>query len=149
MNPGGAAIARLDGSVYGLAMSHETDVVRASYEAVNRGDVEAAMAALAPDAEWHESGVLPEPDVHRGREAIAAFLTEFLAQWESFEQEIVEVREAGDKVGVFIHLTATGRGSSAQVDARYAHLWTMRDGVGVRVDAYYERENALAALASA
>lgn len=145
----GAEDGWLGGSDYGVVMSNETDMVRASYEAVNRGDVEGAMAALAPDAEWHESGVLPEPEVHRGREAIAAFLADFLEQWESFEQEIVDVREAGDKIGVFIHLTATGRGSSAQVDARYAHVWTMRDGLGVRVDAYYERENALAALASA
>ena len=137
------------GSGYGSTMSAEVDAVRASYEAVNRGDVEAAMDALAPEAEWHESGVLPEPDVHRGREAISAFLTDFLAQWESFEQEIIEIREAGEKVGVFLHLTATGRGSSVPVDARYAHVWTMRNGVGVRVDAYYERENALAALESA
>jgi ketosteroid isomerase-like protein len=137
------------GSGYGSAMTSEPDVVRASYEAVGRGDVDAAMEALAPDAEWHESGVLPEPDVHRGRDSIAAFLRDFLAQWERFDQEIVEVVEAGDKVGVFIHLTATGRGSGAEVDTRYAHIWTMRDGVGVRVDAYYEEANAREALASA
>lgn len=139
----------LGGSGYGSLVSRERDVVKASYEAVGRGDVEAAMEALAPDAEWHESGVLPEPDVHRGRDSIAAFLGDFLAQWERFDQEIVEVVEAGDKVGVFIHLTATGRGSGAEVDTRYAHIWTMRDGVGVRVDAYYEESNARAALASA
>ena len=117
-----------------------------SYEAVDRGDVSAAMQALAPDAEWHESGVLPEPDVHVGRDAIAGFLREFLAQWERIEQEIVETREAGEKIAVFIHMTATGRGSSAEVDARYAHVWTMRDGLGVRVDAFYERDEALAAI---
>jgi ketosteroid isomerase-like protein len=125
---------------------NDREVVLASYEAVNRGDVPAAMMALAEQAEWHESGMLPEPDVHVGRDAIGRFLEEFLAQWESFEQEIVETREAGDKVAVFIHLTAVGRGSSAEVDASYAHVWRMRDGVGIRVDAYYERENALAAI---
>lgn len=126
--------------------SDNARAVLASYEAVNRGDVAAGTGALAENAEWHESGVLPEPDVHIGRAAIAEFLTEFLAQWESFNQEIVETREAGDKVAVFIKLTAVGRGSMAEVDARYAHVWTMRDGVGVRVDAYYERDNALAAI---
>jgi ketosteroid isomerase-like protein len=124
----------------------DREVVLASYEAVNRGDIARAMEALAEDAEWHESGVLPEPVAHVGRDSIAAFLNDFLAQWESFEQEIVETREAGDKVAVFIHLTAVGRGSSAEVDASYAHVWRMRDGVGIRVDAYYERENALAAI---
>jgi ketosteroid isomerase-like protein len=124
----------------------DAQTVVASYEAVNRGDLPAAMEALREDAEWHESGALPEPDVHLGRDAIARFLEDFLAQWESFHQEIAEIREEGDRVAVFIHLTAVGRGSSAEVDARYAHLWTMRDGLGARVDAYYDRDEALAAI---
>jgi ketosteroid isomerase-like protein len=117
-----------------------------SYEALNRGDVDAAMEALAEDAEWHESEALPETGVYRGREAIRSFLTEFLASWESFHQEIEEARVAGDRVAVLIHLTARGRESSAEVDATYAHVWQLRDGLGVRVDAYYDRAEALAAL---
>ena len=125
------------------------EVVLASYQAVNRGDVGAAMEALADDAEWHESGVLPEPEVHKGKAAISAFLADFLAQWEIFHQEVVESREApGDRVALFIHLTAVGRGSSAEVDAQYAHIWRMRDGLGVEVNAYYERAEALAAIES-
>lgn len=135
------------GSVQAVS-ANEVDTVLASYAAVNRGDVPGAMEALHEDAEWHESGALPEPDVHIGREAIGDFLRDFLAQWESFHQEIVETRESGDRVAVFIHLTAVGRGSSAEVDARYAHLWTMREGLGARVDAYYDREAALAAIKS-
>jgi uncharacterized protein len=126
--------------------SKDAETVISSYEAVTRGDVPAAMEALHEDAEWHESGALPEPDIHVGRPAIGSFLADFLAQWESFHQEIVETREAGDRVAVFIHLTAVGRGSRAEVDARYAHIWTMRDGLGARVDAYYDRDEALAAI---
>jgi ketosteroid isomerase-like protein len=121
--------------------------VLASYEALNRGDIDGAMRALAEDAEWHESGALPDAGGdYVGREAIRSFLTEFLASWETFEQEITETRQSGDRVAVFIHLRAVGRGSSAGVDARYAHVWTLRDGAGARVDAYYERADALAAL---
>jgi ketosteroid isomerase-like protein len=123
-----------------------TESVVASYEALNAGDVDAAMDALAEDAEWHESEALPETGVYEGREAIRAFLTEFLASWESFQQEIEETRVAGDRVAVLIHLRARGRESSAEVDARYAHVWQLRDGLGVRVDAYYDRAEALAAL---
>jgi hypothetical protein len=45
-----------------------------------------------------------------------------------------------------IHLEATGRGSAADVDARYAHLWTVSGGRGVRVDAFYDPDEAAAAL---
>jgi len=44
---------------------------------------------------------------------------------------------------VNIHLTAVGRESGAEVNARYAHLWTMREDRAARVDAYYDTEKAL------
>lgn len=122
------------------------DAVVASYEALNRRDIDTALDALAEDAEWHESDVLPDTGVYRGREAIRAFLTDFLGSWERFHQTVEEVRQEGDRVLVMIHLEATGRGSTADVDARYAHLWTVSGTRGVRVDAFYDRAEALAAL---
>ncbi len=118
----------------------------ASYEALNESDIDSAMEALAEDAEWHESEVLPDTGIYRGRDAIRGFLTEFLDSWERFHQTVDEVRQRDDRVLVLIHLEATGRGSAADVDARYAHLWTVSDGKGVRVDAFYDRDKAVAAL---
>ncbi|HEY1238379.1 MAG TPA: nuclear transport factor 2 family protein [Solirubrobacterales bacterium] len=122
------------------------DTIVASYASLNERDIDAAMEVLAEDAEWHESEVLPDTGVYRGREAIRAFLTEFLASWERFHQTVEETREEGDRLLVMIHLEATGRGSAADVDARYAHLWTLSGGRGIRVDAFYDRAEALAAL---
>ncbi|HEX3293981.1 MAG TPA: nuclear transport factor 2 family protein [Solirubrobacterales bacterium] len=122
------------------------DTIVASYEALNQREIDAAMDALADEAEWHESAVLPDTGVYRGKDAIRAFLTQFLASWDRFHQTVEEAREEGDRVLVLIHLEATGRGSAADVDARYAHLWTVSDGRGIRVDAFYDRDEALAAL---
>jgi ketosteroid isomerase-like protein len=127
---------------------HEGDVdaVRASYEALNSGEIEATLAVLAPDAEWHESSELPDAGTFRGRDAVRDFLEEFLKSWERFHQEVEDVVIEGDRAALMIHLTARGRGSGAEVDARYAHVWTLRDGLGVRVDAYYDRDAALRAI---
>ncbi|HEY6771612.1 MAG TPA: nuclear transport factor 2 family protein [Solirubrobacterales bacterium] len=122
------------------------DTIVASYESLNERDIDGALEALAEDAEWHESEVLPDTGVYQGRQAIRSFLTEFLASWERFHQTVEEVREEGDRVLVMIHLQATGRGSAADVDARYAHLWTVSGGRGTRVDAFYDRDEALAAF---
>lgn len=122
------------------------DAVVASYEALNEHDIDAAMDALADQAEWHESEVLPDTGVYRGKEAIRSFLTHFLDSWERFHQTVEETRVEGDRVLVMIHLEATGRGSAADVDARYAHLWTVSGGRGIRVDAFYDRDEARAAL---
>ena len=122
------------------------DRIVASYESLNGRDIDSAMEVLSEDAVWHESEVLPDTGVYEGREAIRAFLTQFLASWERFHQTVEDVEEEGDRILVLIHLQATGRGSAADVDARYAHLWTVSEGRGVRVDAFYNRDEARAAL---
>ena len=124
----------------------DLQAVRDSYDALNSGDIEATLAVLAPDAEWHESSALPDAGSYRGRDALRAFLEDFLQSWERFHQEVEEVIVEGDRAALMIHLTARGRGSGAEVDARYAHVWTLRDGFGVRVDAYYDRDAALRAI---
>jgi uncharacterized protein len=128
-----------------VAGSDPETLVRA-YEALNEGDAEAALTALHPAAEWRESAELPETGVYRGREQIGAFLHEFLESWEDFHQEIEEVMTVGDRVAVFVRFSARGRRSGVHVDARYCHLWTMRDGLGVRVEGYAEPDAARAAL---
>jgi uncharacterized protein len=120
----------------------DTDVARLrhAYSALGRGDESAALAMLAEDCEWQESAELPGVDAVRGKEAIAEFLRHFLESWERFDQTIEEVIVNGDRIGLLIHLTAVGRASGIELDTRYAHMWTMRDGLGVRVDAYREPE---------
>jgi uncharacterized protein len=124
----------------------EVELLRQSYEALNDGDVEAPLAALDADAIWRESAELPGADVVRGRSEIEAFLGEFLETWSSFQQEIEEIRVKGDQVAVLLHMRGVGRVSGAEIDTRYGHVWTMRDGRGVGVDAYRDQAMALRAL---
>ena len=124
----------------------DVETVRASYEALNRGDVEAALEALDREAVWRDSAELPGSGEFRGLESLRRFLQDFLAEWRDFHQEIEDTAVAGDRLALTIHLTAVGRSSGIGVDTRYAHVWTMRDGRGVRVDAYREPEAALRAI---
>ena len=126
----------------------DVDTLRRSYEALNEGDVDAALEALAPDAVWRESPELPGGDEFRGREALRGFLGDFLAEWREFHQEIENVVPAGDRIAVLIHLIAVGRGSGIEADTRYAHVWTMRDGTGIRVEGHRDQEAALRSLDS-
>jgi ketosteroid isomerase-like protein len=128
-----------------MSMS-DADTLREAYEALNRGDADAALAVLHPDAEWHESAELPDTGVYRGRESIRAFLAEYLESWERFHQEVEEVVDAGSRIGLILRLRARGRRSGVDVDARYAHVWTMEDGRGVKVEGYADPEAGRAAL---
>jgi uncharacterized protein len=120
--------------------------LRRSYEALNRGDARAALEALDPDAVWRESPELPGATELRGRKAVLGFLEDYLAEWREFRQEIEDTVVSGERVAVLIHLRATGRASGIEVDTRYAHVWTMREGKGVEVDAYRDPEIALREL---
>jgi ketosteroid isomerase-like protein len=121
----------------------DLDTIRASYRALNQGDVQGALDALHRDAVWRESPELPGGDEFDGRAAIEEFLEGYLEQWEVFHQQVESTLRKGDRVLVNIRLTAVGRESGAEVSAHYAHLWTMRDGRGARVDAFYDPEKAL------
>jgi ketosteroid isomerase-like protein len=122
------------------------EILRSAYEALNHGDVESALSVLHDDAEWREHSDLPEADAYRGREAIHAFLLGYLDSWDEFHQETEDLIAAGDRVAVLLRMEAKGKGSGIEVEGRYAHLWTMRDGKGVRVDAYADCDRALEAL---
>jgi ketosteroid isomerase-like protein len=66
----------------------------------------------------------------------------------AFEEVITEPEEffeRGDRVVVFVLMHLRPRGSSAVVDMRVGHLWTMRDGQAVRCEVFPERRDALEA----
>ena len=131
------------------ATSADVQRVEGSYEALNRGDLQATVAVLHDDASWVEHSDLPEAGTYEGVATIRSFLEQFLESWDEFHQEIEDRIVRGHCALLFIHLRARGKGSGIEVDSRYAHLWQLSEGEGARVDAYYDRDQALAALNAA
>jgi uncharacterized protein len=128
-------------------MSRENvDLVLTGYEAWDRGDIETAFAPIDEDFEFHEDPQFPEAGVYRGREAFRGYFERFREEWDDYRVNAEEVRDSGDKVLAFTHQTARGKASGVQIDLRIAHLWTIRDGKAVRMQAYFDREEALKAL---
>jgi uncharacterized protein len=107
------------------------------------------VAVLDDDAEWHEHSDLPEADSYRGRETIRSFLESFLESWDEFRQDVVDLVPDDGKIMVLLHMVGQGKGSGIPVEARYAHIWTMRGGRGVRIDTYNSHEEASEAFRAA
>ena len=129
-----------------MIIDDDVKTLKAAYESLNQGDLEGALAVLDDDADWCEHSDLPEAGLYQGRDSIRAFLESFLESWDDFSQETEDVVAGDGCVLIQLRSRSRGKGSGVYVEARYAHLWTMEDGRGVRVDAYFDTGEALRAL---
>ena len=129
-------------------MSQENvEIVRSSYDAFNRGDLGAFLQALDPNVEWY----LPEGGINvgtrRGHQAVRELVEGFLEVWDPMHFEPERFFDVDDqRVLVFVRVSATGRGSGAQVEIRATHEFTIRDELVVRFKVYGNRAEALEAV---
>lgn len=127
-----------------MAESNSERVVEA-YRALERGDVDAAQALLAPDVELRDRAESPDPKVYRGREGFAASVDESLESFDELRFVPEQAFEHGDHVVVVVAMSGRGRASGVPVEERIAHLWTVRDGIATRLQAYTDPADALEA----
>ena len=116
------------------------------YEAWNRGDMDTMLTLLDPDFEYVSTGVFPglEP-VYRGPDGFLAFWRDFRQVWESLQIEVEEVRDLGEQVAARLGFEGRGR-AGLEVRRQFGNVWTFRDGLAVRVQAYPDWPEALEAV---
>jgi ketosteroid isomerase-like protein len=123
------------------------ETIRPVYEAVARRDWDGAFRGV------HPSFVLKTPDralgsrTYRGPEEAGRAFQDFFEPFEEVTVEPQEIFERGDRIVVFFLQRARPQGSSAVVEVRAGHLWTLCDGRAVRLEIFPEREKALEAAA--
>jgi ketosteroid isomerase-like protein len=128
-------------------MSQENiEIVRRTTEAYNRGDFDEAIAWMDPAIEWDMTRVdVPDPEVYRGFEGLMTFDSLWNESWEWLELEPKDFIEAGERVVSLVRQIGRGKLSGAQVEQRFAQLWTLRDGKIVRMEMHPDKESALEA----
>jgi ketosteroid isomerase-like protein len=122
------------------------DVVRRAIEAFNRRDLVAVARENAPDIEvdWSRSSGV-EAGIYRGSAATTRFWNTF---FEVFERVVVtpeELIEHDDYVILLDRTRIVGR-DGIKVEARNAHVVTLRDGSIARWVMYRSRVDALKAV---
>ncbi|HET9120679.1 MAG TPA: nuclear transport factor 2 family protein [Solirubrobacterales bacterium] len=126
-------------------MSEENvERVRGSFAAFNRGDFEAAIGAYHPEVEWIPYlGAVDRP-VYRGHE-------ELMGMWSEFKENLglrLEVKEwidADDTVITVVEFRGVGTSSGAEVHQTWAQMYSIRDGLIVRVEPFADKDAALEA----
>lgn len=105
------------------------------YEALNRGDLSVVLELLDPDIEWHQPEPSPEAGTHTGRDSFERFLRGWIDSFDGFQVEPEQVTERDDRLIAIVHQSGRGRSSGVQVDARLAHVWTVKEGRAIRWEA--------------
>jgi ketosteroid isomerase-like protein len=122
------------------------EIVRRSWEAFSRGDLDGFFADLAHDAEFEEDPAFPEAGIYRGREEISGYLRAFQEQMVSHRFEVEQLHDLGDRVLALLHESARGARSGLEVEQHPAFLYTFRANRIARVRAYLDRTEALEAV---
>jgi ketosteroid isomerase-like protein len=126
-------------------MSQENvEIVRRSFKAFNRGDLNAVLKDTAPDFELDFSrAVGPVHGVFR-LDQMERFLSEGTESWESVRIEADELIDAGEHVVGTLAGSMRGR-DGIEVTSLTTWVWTFRDGKAMRLCYYQDKAEALEA----
>lgn len=125
--------------------SSNIEAVRPIYDAWGAGDWSAGPAMYGPGMVWSWSDEFPDIAgvYHRPEDANKA-LRSWLSGWERWRCEAEDFLAEGNKVVVFTRYRGGSR-DGMELETAAAHVWTMRDGIGSRLDVYLDRGRALRA----
>ncbi|WP_125615424.1 nuclear transport factor 2 family protein [Specibacter cremeus] len=100
------------------------DVIKAHYDANDRGDLAGMLAPFADDIRWTEMAGFPCAGTYVGAEEIVKNVFARLAEeWDGYTCTVTELHEAGDVVVGLGSYTATHKATGRFVEARVAHVW--------------------------
>lgn len=124
----------LPGVSYGRVGDTESAIVavRGIYEAFGRRDLDAALALIAPDAEFHPSGTtsrIGRTEPYRGHAGLREYFADAERLWDDLTLHADDIRSAGAGVVVFGHVE--GRTAGQLVRSRVVWVWQVRDGLAV------------------
>lgn len=108
------------------------------YAAVNARDREAITALSDPDIV-----VATTVETYRGPDALLGWMDEGDDAFDEFVVELLEVEELAGHVVVSLRQRGRGKASGAEVDLRFTHVWTLRDGRAIRLQSFARRDDAV------
>jgi ketosteroid isomerase-like protein len=128
-------------------MSEENvEIVRRIYDAFHAGDVNGTLSHFDPNVLVDTGNARPDLSVGKGREYLAAVVSSWAATWEGWRDEIAEIRDLGSRVLVISVQRGRGKGSQVDVEARYAVVYDLANGVITSVRMYGSAAEALEAV---
>jgi ketosteroid isomerase-like protein len=124
------------------------EIVKRSYDAFARDDMDGVLADMHPEIEWHQAQGLPHGGFYRGRDEVKRNIFDPLdvEWWDEFTATPDEFLDAGDQVVVLGRYRGTAKHSGRKLDVPFVHVWTLRDEKAVRFRQFLDTAGWIAAL---
>jgi hypothetical protein len=126
------------------------DIVRRSYEAFERGDLDGVLADMHPEIEWHQAQGLPHGGYYRGIDEVRRNIFDPLDEewWDEFSAVPDEFLDAGEHVVVLGRYRGVAKVTGRALDVPFVHVWTLAEGKAVRFRQFLDTAGWVAALES-
>ena len=123
------------------------EAIRATVEAINRGDLGAARARLHPDVEWQTLDQFPDAGTYRGPEGVRDFFQTWLDTFEGFGLHLDECAPVDeDAVLATFRVSGKGAGSGVEVESpAFFQLLEFSGGLVIRARMFQTKGEALEA----
>lgn len=123
------------------------DIIRAHYDASDRGDLDGMLAPLAADVRWTEAAGFPCAGTYVGPAAVAENVFERLQEdWDDYTLAVDEVVDGGDTVIGIGTYSGTNKRTGRFFAARVAHVWRLSGGEVVAFEQFTDTEMISRAL---
>ena len=120
------------------------EVHKRAVEAFHAQDVEAFIARLDPEVEYHSVMTVPGGAVYHGHDGVRKYMEDFKDVWgDDFHVEPEAYFDLGEYTLLFYSIHALGKQSGAEVAMPGAQVCRWRDGLMVYGRAHAHKEDAL------
>jgi len=125
------------------------DLVKRSYAAFERGDLDGVLGDMHPEIEWQQAQGLPHGGTYHGVEEVRRTIFDPLSEewWDEFSAVPSEFLDAGGEVIVLGRYRGVAKRTGKQLDVPFVHVWTVRGEKAVRFRQFLDTAGWVEALA--
>ncbi|MDP9283827.1 MAG: nuclear transport factor 2 family protein [Actinomycetota bacterium] len=125
------------------------DLVKRSYAAFERGDLDGVLGDMDPEIEWQQAQGLPHGGTYHGVEEVRRTIFDPLSEewWDEFSAVPSEFLDAGGEVIVLGRYRGVAKRTGKELDVPFVHVWTVRGEKAVRFRQFLDTAGWVEALA--
>jgi ketosteroid isomerase-like protein len=92
-----------------------------------------------PEIEFVISDGFPDTGTYKGIDGMGAGFKNWMASWRDMRFQLEGLHPVGERILAIYHLTGVGKVSGIEAELHGGHIWTIRNGLAVRLEVYPDR----------